>query len=499
MRHEQFSAQLAGLIGGCSCNSCGMGALDKKNPAKVQRAADRMATRVRTELLPRAQLAANVYVHGALGALGVAPGQPAFLPVSDRSAVTAAVKLFAQANAAKKGLSGAQETGAMQGAAAGAKAGSIVPIVGTVIGAVIGALAGYILAKNHDVRPSKGQIADCQGKVAEYMKNAAQSPAQPMPLTLDALKDLNWCMMALWGSDIGNKDPRYFDGNFTDTVAMARKVVHAIYETPVGQKVDFTFATAAVEQFASKQLSGAFVNPPFTNLADFTDNVWDGIVVQYCIDQTREAGCGKLFTRHEYRRLVYDIIGAVAQAELPNISEADLQAASTVAQAVGPTTAAKDVVAAVEAVMNKTVIKGEVAKALAPVFAAPVPSVPVGAPTPTQVATAQNDAANAIKNQAVPISPTGVSTQDATAAILAQLMKNIGAPPVQQTNALATQAAQTGIQPPMNYYPPQATPTSAPPQAAGTGFDLSKMWPLAVLGVLGVVVAKSSKKRGRRP
>lgn len=307
---------------------------------------------------------------GACGCngLGDIDSDVALIPVSSRAAVRNAILLF-QGNQNANRLDGLgtseQAQGAAQGAAAGAKAGSIIPVVGTVIGAVIGAIAGWALTKKKPVRPTAEQKQACQAEVSEYMQYASEMGAAPLPLDEAALKHLNWCYMALYGADIKNLDPRYFDGNFVDLMNIAKDIVRKIYATKVGDTVQIVGTTNKIRGQTFKSAGLTFVNPTFTNLRDFTQRTFGPMAIEYCTQTAGKGsgGCGNLYQRPEFQRLLYDMIACAARQVLPNISEADLRASSEIATEIG--TSAKDVVSAVETIIGRSVQREETAALLA--------------------------------------------------------------------------------------------------------------------------------------
>lgn len=288
-----------------------------------------------------------------------------------------------------------QAQGAAQTAALGAKAGSIVPGVGTVIGAVVGAVVGWLAFKKKPPRPTAQEIADCKTLLSDYMGFAAQMPTQPIPLDQEQLRQLNWCMDAVYGSKIGLRDPRYFDPDVAGTfIPMARQTVRKIYETPVGQTVNLGEISFSFRGQTFKFKGYSFVNPTFTNLKTFCDQYFIPMAVQMCKETAGKGagGCEDYYGQlPEFRRWLYDLLAWAARSELPNISEADLAAASQVATTV-PGSSAKDVVSAVESIIGRTVKSGETSAILTPATAppAPNPTVPTTSPTetpPTNVST----------------------------------------------------------------------------------------------------------------
>lgn len=299
--------------------------------------------------------------------LGDINSDVALIPVSSRAAVRNAIQLFQgnQNNITLAGLGTSEQAqGAAQGAAAGAKAGSVIPVVGTVIGAVVGAIAGWVLAKKKPVRPTTAQKEACQIEVTDYMQYASQMGAAPLPLDEAALKHINWCYMALYGADIKNLDPRYFDGNFVDLMNIAKDIVRKIYATKVGDTVQIVGTTNKIRGQTFRSAGLTFVNPTFTDLRDFTQRTFGPMAVEYCTQTAGKGsgGCGNLYQRPEFQRLLYDMLACAARQVLPNISESDLRASSEVAAQIG--TSAKDVVSAVETIIGRSVQREETAALL---------------------------------------------------------------------------------------------------------------------------------------
>lgn len=284
-----------------------------------------------------------------------------------------------------RGLSDTQQAQTAAGyAATGAKIGSIVPGIGTVIGAVVGAVVGWLSAKKKPVRATNEQIQQCKVIVNEYMGYAAQLPSQPIPLDLKQLTDLNWCLAAFYGPAIGLRDPRWFNPGFTDGwVPIAKKIVRAIYETPVGATVNLASFTLRDPKGRTLTFKGfSFTNPVFTDLKSFADQYFSSAVISFCQNTAGKGSCPDYLNHPEWKRLMYDLLGWAARTELPNISESDLRAASQVAATV-PGSSAKDVVNAVEQIMGRTVKSGETAAVLTPATGPPpvLPIVPTGPPT----------------------------------------------------------------------------------------------------------------------
>lgn len=220
----------------------------------------------------------------------------------------------------------AQAQGAVKMAAMGAKAGSIVPGIGNVVGAIAGLVVGALLGKKKPVRASGAQVAQCQVLMQEYASAAAQSPALPLPVDLAALKDLNWCMMALYGPDIRLKDPRFFDGNFTDLTKIAQNMVRAIFTTPIGATVNIAETVNKIGKQTFRSSGLTFSNPPFTNLKAFARDTFQPVAIAYCQQAAGKGagGCPTLYTRPEFSRWLFDLLGYVAATELPQVRAEDL-------------------------------------------------------------------------------------------------------------------------------------------------------------------------------
>ncbi len=138
MRQFRYRDNSGGTLGACDCGS------PRLRGRKAQRVGSyKLVTAMRTGL------------SGVSGLGIVARPVAALIPISDRSAVTAAVKMFASRR--QQGLHGykrvniggladtQQAQGAVGGAASGAEVGTaIFPGVGTVIGAVVGAVVGWL-------------------------------------------------------------------------------------------------------------------------------------------------------------------------------------------------------------------------------------------------------------------------------------------------------------------------------------------------------------------
>jgi hypothetical protein len=390
----------------------------------------------------------------------VAPGTPALLPVSDRKAVADAIRMF-QMRAAARGLGDtAQATSAAQSSATLAKVGSAIwPGVGTVIGAVVGAVVGWLGSKKPPVRPSPQQIAECKARISDYMNFAAEMPDQAIPLDKAQLLELHWCLQAIYGGHyIGVKDYRWFNpGVEAALIPAAQQLVRKIYETPVGQQVAIDTITFKDPKGRTLSFKGfSFTNPQFTNLKTFTEQVWLPMAVQYCENTAGKGapGCAEYYRTPEFRRWLYDVIGWAARTELPNISEADLAAASQVATQVG--SSAKDVVTAVEQIIGRSVQREETAALLTPPGTAPPSTAPPIA-TPT-----------------LPPNATGADIQAAITQLTTQLMQSQAAQSMtqQQVIAAATTAAQQWLSTQGIKAPPAAveeTTKATVTQAGGIG------------------------------
>ena len=369
-----------------------------------------------------------------LGDTAIAPGTPALLPVSDKQAIANAIRMFQVAGGSHSGVSdAAQAQSAASGAAAGAKVGSIVPGVGTVIGAVVGAVVGWLATKKKPVRATAQQIAACRSSLADYMSYARQMPSQPIPLERDQLIDLNWCVQSIYGADIGLRDPRWFNPGFVDgLMPIARQIVRKIYETPVGKSVDlatFQFRDPKGRVLTFKGFS--FINPQFVDLKTFSDRYFFEAALEFCRNTAGKGagGCEKLMGHEEWRRLLYDLIAWAARQELPNISEADLKAASAVAAQTG--SAAKDVVSAVEQIIGRNVERGETAALLtnSSTTTAPPPTAP---PPPT----VQPDIVPA------PVTPTPVD--EVIRALPAPVIRSVPAPRLMPAPSAVLPITQAG-------------------------------------------------------
>lgn len=220
----------------------------------------------------------------------------------------------------------AQAQSAVSMAATGAKAGSIIPGIGNVVGAIAGLVLGAVLGKKKPVRASGAQVAQCKQLLQEYASATAASPDLPLPLDLAALKDLNWCMMAVYGYDIRLKDPRFFDGNFTDLTAIARNMVRAIFTTPIGATVNIAETVNKIGKQTFRSSGLTFTNPPFTNLKAFARDTFAPVAIAYCQQAAGKGagGCPTLYNRPEFARWLFDLIGYIAATELPQVNVADL-------------------------------------------------------------------------------------------------------------------------------------------------------------------------------
>ena len=311
--------------------------------------------------------------------------QPALIPVSDKSALINAVKYFVAARTHKNGIGfigdAAQAGGAASTGATGAKVGTmIMPGIGTVIGAVVGAVVGWIAGKPKPVRATAEQIAQCRTMATEYLGFAAEYPSTCLPLELSKIKDLTWCGAAIHGGMVKLKDPRFFTGGFDERVAICKQIVRKVYETKVGDTVEISGLSFTDAKGKKINLPGtSFVNKPFTTILELTERVLMPLEVANCAPWGKGA-CTAYIDIPLIKRTLFDLLGYAARTELPNISEADLRAASQVAQTTG--TAAKDVVSAVEQIIQRNVIKGETSALLTgqtdqPGVTAPTPVVPI--------------------------------------------------------------------------------------------------------------------------
>lgn len=345
----QFQRQVSSTVAGLACN-CVRNAVSKGlNGYRLTR----LNGYKLTVLEPR-----------TLAGLGQETGTLALEPVSDKKAVENAVKYFQRASSGTlRGFGDAAQTQtAATYAATGAKVGSIIPVIGTVIGAVVGAVVGWLSAKPKPVRPTAQQIADCKNLLSEYGSFAAQMPDAPLPMDKAQLLEIHWCLQAIYGGKyIGVKDPRWFNpGAEAALFPAALQLVKKIYETPVGATVSIDAITFNDPKGRKLSFQGFnFVNPQFTDLKTFTEQYWMPMAIQYCQNTAGKGapGCPDYYHLPEFKRWLYDVIAWAARTTLPNISEADLKAASQVAADTG--SAAKDVVTAVESILNRNVVKGE--------------------------------------------------------------------------------------------------------------------------------------------
>lgn len=323
---------------------------------------------------------------GLAGFGAPAMGVPELMPVSDKSAVAAAIRLFQSRRGSNlAGIGNTEQTqGAAAGAATGAKAGSIIPGVGTVIGAFVGAVVGWLAAKSKPVRATAEQLAQCQTLTTEYMGYAAQYPTSPLPLELPQIKDLIWCGNAIHGAMVKLKDPRFFTSGFDEKIAAARQIVRKVYETPVGQTIEITGLKFTDAKGRKIDLPGiSFVNQPFVSILELTQRVMVPFEIKNC-EPWGKGACTPYFDIPLIRRTLFDLLGYAARTELPNISEADLVAASQVAANTG--SSSSDVVKAVESIINRPVNRGETSALLT--GQSDVPGVIAPTPTATPDATA---------------------------------------------------------------------------------------------------------------
>lgn len=286
------------------------------------------------------------------------------LPVSNRVAVAAAVRRFQGRSNTLAGYLGdsAQTSAAVSGASAGAKAGSIIPGVGTVIGAFVGAVVGWLSAKKKPVRATAEQVAQCQTETAAYMAYAAEYPTTPLPLELTQIKDMTWCGAAIHGAMVKLKDPRFFLGGFDERTEICRQIVRKVYATKVGDTVEITGLSFTDAKGKKISLPGtSFVNKPFTSILELTERVLIPLEIANCAPWGKGA-CSDYVNLPLIKRTLFDLMGYAARTALPNISEADLAAASHVASQVGAS--ARDVVSAVETIMQRSVQRNETALVL---------------------------------------------------------------------------------------------------------------------------------------
>lgn len=373
---------------------------------------------------------------------------PVLLPVSDTKAVAAAVRLFQPS--ALRGLGSTQQVqGATSLAATGAKVGSIVPGVGTVIGGVVGAVAGWVTNKKPPVRPSPQQMQQCQQLLSEYMGFAAQLPNQPIPMDQEQLRQLNWCLDAVHGAKIQLRDPRWFDPDVSNVfIPIAKEIVRKIYETPVGATVNLGAISFKDPKGRTITFSGySFTNPVFTDLKTFCETIFGPMMVKMCQETAGKggSGCEAYYGQTpEFRRWLYDLLGWAAQTTLPNISEEDLRAASVVAQQTG--TSAKDVVSAVEQIINKNVARGDTAALLSttPVTVSPRSTAPPPGPAPGSTP--------APFTPLLPTASPGAGSDIGT--ILSQLLQN------QQTPSTSSLAPPSSLLPSGALIPAPVTPST---------------------------------------
>jgi hypothetical protein len=369
---------------------------------------------------------------------------PALLPISDRKAVAAAVRMFVQLRGELGDTQ--QATGAASTAASFAKVGTAIwPGIGTAIGVIVGAVVGWLSAKKKPVRASSQQVAQCKAMLDEYMSMAAQIPNDVMPLDMEMLRQLLWCLHAVYGAEVKLRDPRFFlSGHEGASFAMAKRIVLSVYETPVNQVVKL--ASIPWKDPKGRTITSPgfeFINKQFTSVKELATRTLQQFEVDQC-QPWAGAACAGYWARAVASRLVYDMLGYFALKELPNISEADLSAASSVA-ATMPGTSAKDVVSAVESILQRNVERGETAQTLAPVVVTP----PSTAPPTTTVPVPADALPPQVTPPAVsaPTLPPNASAADIQAALMQltrQLMQSQAAQSLTQQQAIT--AAQATAQ-----------------------------------------------------
>lgn len=291
---------------------------------------------------------------------------------------------------------------------------AILPGVGTVFGAVVGAVVGWVGQKK-PVRASAEQVQQCQQLLSEYMGYARQMPTQPIPLDQTQLGQMHWCINAVHGSRVKLKDPRYFNAGFDNgIIPMARALVQAVYNTPVGQEVRLdavTFKDPKGRSVSYPQYN--FINKQFISIAELADRVFYPLWVKTCeVGRKDPQVCDPYFQTPELKRLVYDVLGWAAREMLPNISEDDLKAASAIAAQTG--SSSSDVVKAVEEVMGRTVERGETAALLTPATVSPVTPTTPAAPPVSTPATTPNVPTPSVPLIAVPSTNGTATVQPAT-------------------------------------------------------------------------------------
>lgn len=470
MRQFRYRNNSGGTLGACNCahSAPRSGGSPRLRAVRVQKLGGyKLVTGVRAGL-------------SGVGMVGmVEKPVAALIPVSDKKAVSAAVKLFV--NARTSGMHGyrlgatAQVQGAAAGAATGAEVGSIIPVVGTVIGAVVGAVVGWLGAKSKPVRASAAEVAQCRGDLTEYMGYAAQLPNEPLPMEWNQILGLNWCYEAVYGGEVALKDPRWFNQGFEAIIKPAAiDIVKKIYETPVGGTVNLGSINARDSKGKPMTFPGfSFVNPVFTNLKNIANQFFVPATSVVCGANAGKGagGCITHVERAEWRRLMYDLLCWAARTTLPNISEADLRAASQVAATI-PNTSAKDVVSAVEMILNRPVVREETAALLTPAAAMPGQAAP--APQIPQTAIA-------------PLIPVVQANPiDTTTALPAALPSRMPVPGASAGGSgYATLPSQT------------SAPTQLAPIAAGLPGGNS-VWIAGGLGVLAVLFATARPMKGRR-
>lgn len=328
-------------------------------------------------------------------------------------------------------------------AATGAKVGSIIPGVGTVIGAVVGAVVGWLGAKPKPVRPTAQQVAECKTLLSEYMGYARQMPNEPLPMDMKMLKEINWCENAVYGGLMGLRDPRYF-GIGIDTVLAptAIALVKAVYNTPIGGTVNLGALSFKDPKGRTVKFSGySFTNPQFISIKDLSDKYWLPALISMCKETAGKGagGCEPYHVKEETKRWAYDFLAWAAREALPNISEADLKAASAVAATV-PNTAASTVVQAVEQIIGRTVQSGETAALLTPATTPPTPPPATTTPPPVKIPT--TPPASTLPTVSTPPSPS-TGTNGDIATLISQMIAQ-GASQTDAFNSAVTALQQQG-------------------------------------------------------
>lgn len=383
--------------------------------------------------------------------------------------------------------------GAASGAATGATLGSIIPGLGTVIGGAVGAVVGIVssvFGGKKPVRPSANQVANCKNMLVQYNQVAAQSPTLSSGAAFgeQALKDLNWCLMALYGNDIKNKDPRFFDGNFTDLMKIGTDIVAQVFRTPAGSMVNLSGTSNKIGKQTFSSPAQSFVNPPFISLYKLANDVFYPIAIAYCQATASKGapGCQQLYSRPEYKRLLFDILGLIASRDIPQVSEAQLQAMQAQATANLATTTAATL-PTVATVATQPVVSAALPITQAPA-SIPVASVPLTiAPSQTAVDTATNNLSAA--------SGLTASQSDALAAALAQLQASGASQSQALSSALQSLAASgVNVTPAVQQAAAQTVAATDTPSTAGIGSVPIWVWGL---GAAGLFFAFAMPQRGQ--